>query len=176
MAERKLPSQPHCHGAVFLCDPVCPQPFSQRRGLGRKGEGGGRGRGGGEGGRDIQGIQPLETFPKSWRGPATYPTPTISLWPVSLGGQVLFKKKKKKDEILCPGEQSCVHTVQSVAGCESCGEGPSVRLLLFGANEKVALGTVASRECLASRAWRASQAKWLVLCVNNLNFLVSGLG
>lgn len=159
-----------CFSATSVSAAFFPEKGAGKKRRGREGEG--RRRGGGT----FKESSPLATFPKSWRGPATYPTPTISLWPVSLGGQVLFKKKKKKDEMLCPGEQSCVHTVQSVAGCESCGEGPSVRLLLFGANEKVALGTVASRECLASRAWRASQAKWLVLCVNNLNFLVSGLG
>lgn len=91
--------------SVILC--VC-SLFSQRRGLGRKEEGKGEGRGReGEGGGTIKMSSHL-TF----------------LWPVSLGGQVLFEigmEKKKKDEVLCPREQSCFHTVLSAAGCERAG-------------------------------------------------------
>lgn len=90
----------------------------------RKGREGKEGKGEGGGGGTIKMSSPLD-FPQVLVGTchSAYPQLTF-LWPVSLGGQVLFEigKEKKKDEVVCPTEQSCFHTVSSVAGCESGGE------------------------------------------------------
>lgn len=122
--------QPHwprsCADTRLLCFSVTPcvcSLFSQRRGLGRKEEGkeGGRRR---RRGRDHQDVQPSRLSPSPGGDLPLSPPHLTFLWPVSLGGQVLFeiRKKKKKDEVVCPTEQSCFHTVPSVAGCESGGE------------------------------------------------------
>lgn len=143
--------------AVFLCDPVCQQPFSQRRELGRKGGGGG---GGGEEkarGEGQSRYPALLDFPPVLEGTchSSRPHPT-SLWPVSLGGQILFAIEKKES----PRSRAVFTPFSLWQAVRAVGRGATVRLLLFGANEKVALGTVASRECaLHPRAWRASQAK-----------------
>lgn len=120
--------QPHwprsCADTRLLCFSVTPcvcSLFSQRRGLGRKeGKEGGRRR---RRGRDHQDVQPSRFSPSPGGDLPLSPPHLTFLWPVSLGGQVLFEiREKKKDEVVCPTEQSCFHTVPSVAGCESGGE------------------------------------------------------
>lgn len=111
--------------AVFLCDPMCLQPFLPKKGAGKKGgREGGEGEGEGGGGGTIKISSPLD-FPQVLTGPVTQPTPiSLSSGLYPWVGKFYLKSggKKKKDEVVCPTEQSCFHTVSSVAGCESGGE------------------------------------------------------
>lgn len=68
-------------------------------------------------------------------------------------------RKKKKTKYFVPRSRAVFTPFRLWQAVRAAGRSATVRLLLFGANEKVTPGTVASRDCLASQGLEGISGK-----------------